>query len=183
MRVPVTDLVGNPGETRRLNQSLPPEEIGSDPWGPAADALRGPIDLDLHLDSVVEGIFVHGDVAFTLELDCARCLGTVVLRHEVAVSELFQDPAKLDEGDEAEEGYVLVDARTAIDLERMLHDVVVLELPVRVHCGRDECRPAVDGRSADRDVALLTEDEERVRRESQPDPRWQKLAELDLPTD
>lgn len=178
MRVPVTDLVGNPGETRRLNQSLLPEEIGSDPWGPATDALRGPIDLDLHLDSVVEGIFVHGDIGFDLELDCARCLRPVVHRHEVAVSELFQDPAKLDEGDEAEEGYVLVDARTAIDLERMLHDVVVLELPVRVHCDRDDCRPTTDG-----DVALLSEDEERERRASEPDPRWQKLAELELPND
>ena len=179
MRVPVTDLVGNPGETRRLTQSLPPEDIGNDPWGPAADALRGPIELDLHLDSVVEGIFVHGDVGFGLELACARCLRPVVHHHDVAVAELFQDPSKLDEGEEAEEGYELIDARTAIDLERMLHDVVVLELPVRVHCGRDDCRPATEGD----DVALRTEDEERFRRENEPDPRWQKLADLELPSE
>lgn len=178
MRVPVTDLVGSPGETRRFTQSLRPEDIGSDPWGPAADALRGEIDVDLHLDSVVEGIFVHGDVAFDLELDCARCLEPVVGRHEVQVAELFQDPRKLDEGEEAEDGYVLVDDRTALDLERMLHDVVVLELPVRVHCRRPDCRPATDG-----DVALRTEDEELERRAEEPDPRWRKLADLDLPAD
>jgi uncharacterized protein len=178
VRVPVTDLVGSPGATRRLTQSLRPEDIGSDPWGPAADALRGPIAVDLHLDSVVEGIFVHGDVAFDLQLDCARCLEPVSERQEVRVSELFQDPRKLDDGEEAEEGYVLVDDRTAIDLERMLHDIVILALPVRVTCREADCRPTLGD-----DVAVRTEDEELERRASEPDPRWQKLADLDLPTE
>jgi uncharacterized protein len=176
VRVPVTDLVGRPGESRHFTASVTRDRVGDDPWGPADEALTGEIDLDLHLDSVVEGILVHGDVAFDLVLDCARCLEPVRVHRDASVSELFQDPDKLDEGDEIEPGYELIEAKTAIDLERMLHDVVVLDLPVRVHCERPDCTTTGAG---DADVALRTEDEDAAR----PDPRWAKLADLDLPAD
>lgn len=176
MRVVVTDLVGRPGESRHYTASLTRERVGDDPWGPAEDALTGEIELDLHLDSVVEGILVHGDVVFDLVLDCARCLEPVTVARTASVSELFQDPRKLEPGEEAEPGYELVDDHTAIDLERMLHDVVVLDLPVRVHCERPDCAPA----SLAEDVVLVREGEEVPR---PPDPRWAKLADLELPED
>lgn len=176
VRVVVTDLVGRPGESRPYRASLTRERVGDDPWGPAEDALTGEIELDLHLDSVVEGILVHGEVVFDLVLDCARCLEPVTVSRTATVSELFQDPRKLDPGDEVEPGYALVDDNSALDLERMLHDVVVLDLPVRVYCERTDCAPA----PLDEDVALVREGEPTPRG---PDPRWAKLADLDLPDD
>ncbi|MFP5310740.1 MAG: YceD family protein [Actinomycetes bacterium] len=178
MRIPVTDLVGRPGSTRDVVESVVRADVGTDPWGPAEEGLRDPLHLDLQLDAVVEGIFVHGTVGFTVELTCARCLEPVEVEREVDVAELFQDPAKLDPEDELEEGYALVADRSALDLERMLHDVVILGLPVRVTCDRPECVPY-----ASDDVALVTEDEHVEQLEGRPDPRWARLAELDLPHD
>jgi uncharacterized protein len=175
VRVNVTDLVGRPGATRDVVESVLRSDVGSDPWGPAEDGLQDPIDLDLQLDAVVEGIFVHGSVGFAVELPCARCLEPVEVDREVDVAELFQDPHKLDPEDELEDGYALVDDRTAIDLERMLHDVVVLGLPVRVTCERPECVPY-----ASEDVVLRSEDEHVAQVEARPDPRWAKLTDLDL---
>jgi len=179
VRVPVTDLVGRPGESRRYTATLARERVGDDPWGPADDALSGDIELDLHLDSVVEGILVHGEVGFGMTMDCSRCLEPVTERRTTRVSELFQDPRKLDTGEEVEPGYGLVDDANAIDLERMLHDVIVLDLPVRVLCERPEC--TTTGTAA-ADVAIRTEEED-AGRDRGPDPRWAKLVDLELPTD
>lgn len=175
MHVPVADLVGKPGATRSLHRVVAVEDVGDDPWGPAEQALVGQLELDLGLDSVIEGIWLHGTITWQLELDCGRCLRPVALERTADVGELFADPRRLEEGEEVDEGYELVEDASAIDLERMLHDVVVLDLPTSVRCGRDDCSaPVGDG------VAVLTEDELRHRREDEPDPRWAKLAELDL---
>jgi len=174
--VPVHDLVGNPGDTRDLHRAIAVEDVGDDPWGPAEGAVDGPLHLDLTLDAVVEGIWVHGQLTWRLALECGRCLRPVGLDREVEVGELFLDPRKRQPEDETDEGYELVDDAMAIDLERMLHDVVVLDLPMRVRCGRDDCvAPVGDG------VAVIGEDEARAAAEGGPDPRWAALAELDLP--
>jgi len=124
----------------------------------------------------VEGIWVHGQLAWRLALECGRCLRAVVLDREVEVAELFLDPRKRQPEDEPDEGYELVDDAMAIDLERMLHDVVVLDLPTSVRCGRDDCAaPVGEG------VVVIGEDEARAAAEGGPDPRWAALAELDLP--
>ena len=175
MLVPVADLVGKPGATRSLHRMVAVEDVGDDPWGPAEDALRGRLELDLGFDSVIEGIWVHGQVIWHLELDCGRCLRPVELERAAQVGELFADPHRLEEGEEVDEGYELVDDTSAIDLERLLHDVIVLDLPTSVRCGRDDCvAPVGEG------VSVVTEDELSQQREDEPDPRWAKLAELDL---
>lgn len=175
MLVPVADLVGKPGSTRQLHRAIAVEDIGDDPWGPAEEALGDEIRLDLGLDSVMEGIWVHGDVAWELTLDCGRCLRPVQLERTVEVGELFADPRRTYEDEEVDEGYELIDDASAIDLERLLHDVVVLDLPTSVRCDRDDCEaPVGEG------VDVLTEDELRAQREDEPDPRWDALKGLDL---
>lgn len=175
MFVPVTDLVGNPGATRRLTRSIAVEEVGDDPWGPAEGALHDELDLDLVLDAVVEGVYVSGAVSWRLTMTCARCLRELDVDRSVDVGELFADPRRLDPDDEVDEGYELVEGATAIDLERMLHDLVVLDLPTRPQCGRDDCEvPAADG------VVFMTADEARVADEQRVDPRWAALQGLDL---
>ncbi len=175
MLIPVADLVGKPGSTRQLHRTIAVEEVGDDPWGPAEDALSGELELALGLDSVIEGIWVHGDVAWHLTMDCGRCLRPVEMDRSAEVGELFADPRRAIEDEEVDEGYELVDDASAIDLERLLHDVVVLDLPTRVRCERDDCEPPVG-----EGVAMLTEDELRARREEEPDPRWSALKDLDL---
>jgi uncharacterized protein len=173
--VPVTDLVGSPGATRRLTRTIAVEEVGDDPWGPAEDALHDELHLDLVLDAVVEGVYVSGEVTWGLTMPCARCLRDVDLDRSVEVGELFADPRRLDPDDEVDEGYELVDGATGIDLERMLHDLVVLDLPTRPQCGREDCEvPVVDG------VVFMTEDEARAAEEERIDPRWAALQGLDL---
>lgn len=175
MHVPVTDLIGNPGATRSLDRTIAVEEVGDDPWGPAEGALRGDIVLDLQLDAVVEGVYVRGAVAWQLTVDCGRCLRPVELDREVVVGELFADPRRADPDDELDEGYEVIDAGAAIDLERMLHDTIVLDLPTSPRCGRADCEPpAVEG------VVVMDADAARAARAAEPDPRWAALASLDL---
>lgn len=178
VRVPVIDLVGNPGASRALARTVARVDIGdpTEDWGPADEALAGPIEFDLHLDAVVEGILVRGELAYELELPCSRCTRDTRIEFRTAVAELFQDPRKLEPGDEPDPGYELIDAHTAIDLETMVRDVVLLDLPMRVHCGRDDCAPP-----AAADVVVRSEDEHDGTMISGPDPRWAKLGELDVP--
>lgn len=176
MRLTVTDLVDAPGFTRELRRAVERAELtDQESWGPADDALVGPLDLDLHLDAVVEGILVRGTVSFEVELPCARCTEPVRQQVTEDVAELFVDPHKADPEDEWDEGYELIDQRTAIDLSTLLRDLVVLDLPVRaVH--DEPCDPATG-----EGVEVRTEDEDARIRSETPDPRWAALADLDLP--
>ena len=178
MRVPVADLVGNPGDTRDLTRAVPPSSFGEEPWGPTITAIHGDVDLELHLDAVVEGILVRGRLGLEVELACARCLTP---KHEslaVHVAELFVDPTKRSEDDDEDEpGYELIDGLTAIDLSTMARDAVVLGLPVRVLC-RTDCQGLCPRCGTDRNQTDCGH-----RPGDEPDPRWAKLAELDLPAD
>lgn len=176
MRVAVTDLIGHPGRTRPYARRLTREQVGApeDSWGPADEALTGEIDLDLHLDSVVEGILVRGFLTFALELACARCLEPQTEQHRVEVAELFQDPRKRQDA-EPDPGYEIIDELTAIDLTVLIRDAVLMDLPVRTLC-REDCQGLCPVCGADRNQGDCGH-----RPEAAPDPRWAKLADLNVP--
>src|SRR5512132_3885272 len=83
-----------------------------------------PIELDLRLESVVEGVLVSGTASVQVRGECVRCLGEVSDQLEVDIQELYvyagverdDDLASRLEGD-------------LIDLEPLLRDEVVLDLP------------------------------------------------------
>lgn len=177
MRVPVTDLIGSPGATRALARAVPVDEFGDDPWGAAEDAIEDPVELDLHLDAVVDGILVRGALRFEVELACARCLEGQRRSIDVDVAELFFDPAKLEHEDDDEPGYLIIDDLTAIDLSTMVRDALLIDLPVRVLC-RDDCQGLCPECGADRNLVDCGH-----RPGERPDPRWAKLQELDLPAE
>jgi uncharacterized protein len=177
VRVPVTDLVGHPGTTRALTRAVTPEEFGADPWGPAVEAVTAPVELDLHLDAVVEGILVRGALTFTVQLPCARCLEPQQVTRTVDVAELFTDPAKREPEDEDDPGYELEDDLTAIDLSTLVRDALVVDLPVRVLC-REDCQGLCPTCGADRNLGDCGHADTELA-----DPRWAKLADLDLPAD
>ena len=174
MRVPVTDLVGHPGETRALTRAVPPDEFGDDPWGPAVTEVEEDVDLDLHLDSVVDGILVRGSIGFAIVIPCARCLEVQHVRRDVDVAELFVDPRKREDDDEDDPGYELIDDRTAIDLSTMVRDTLLVDLPLQFLCD-EGCLGLCVVCGAD-----LNQGDCGHRPGSAPDPRWARLADLDL---
>lgn len=177
MRVPISDLVGHPGETRALRRAVPVDAFGQDSWGPVEGGMHDPVELDLHLDAVVEGILVRGSLGFHVSVDCARCLTPQRLDRTVEVAELFQDPTKREDGEDDDPGYELVDDLTALDLSTLARDAVIVDLPVRVLCD-PECQGLCPECGADRNQTDCGH-----RPDQDPDPRWGKLAELDLPDD
>lgn len=107
-----------------------PEDLGIEVIGVPPGS---PIDLDLRLESVVEGVLVTGTAVVRLQGNCARCLDEISAEQEVDIQELFCYPGK--ETDDAEALHI---EGELIDLEPVLRDAVVLELPFRPLC-RPDC--------------------------------------------
>ena len=175
MRVPIVDLVGHPGETRALSRAVPAAEFGTDPWGPTVASVHDPVELDLHLDAVVEGILVRGAIGYHVEIACARCLQLGAHDLEAQVTELFVDPTRREEGEEDDPGYELIDDRTALDLSTLTRDALLIDLPVQVLCD-DGCLGLCPECGADRNAGDCGH-----RPGTEPDPRWAALQDLDLP--
>lgn len=92
------------------------------------------VDLDLRLESVVEGVLVTGTARVELQGECARCLIQIADGLEVDFQELYAYPDSEVSDDEA--------ARIEndlIDLEPVVRDEVLVELPFRPLC-REDCR-------------------------------------------
>ena len=123
-----------------------------------------PVDLNLRLESVVEGVLVTGTAVVRLRGDCARCLETISSTQEVDIQELYCYPGK--ELDDAEAMRI---EGELIDLEPVLRDAVVLELPFT-----PLCRPDCAGLCPDCG-ANLNADPEHSHGEPT-DPRWAGLA-------
>jgi uncharacterized protein len=179
MRIDVTDLLGRPGATRRVDRSLARDEIGepAPAWGPADEALRGDLHLDVHLEMLVDGLLVRGELRFRTNEPCARCVTDVIGDHEVAVSEMYVDPARVeeDEDEELESGYELHVAEAYIDIEALVRDAILAVLWGRTLC-TPECAGLCPRCGADRNVADCGHE-----REQPADPRWAVLESLDVP--
>jgi uncharacterized protein len=175
VRLTVTDLVGRPGTSRAVVDDLPRDAFGEESWGPAAEYVGDPISLDVHLDSVVEGILVRGTITFALTLPCGRCLEPQHTQLVAEVMELFVDPDRADDADDIEPGYVLIDDMTAIDLTTLVRDALLIDLPIRVLC-RDDCAGLCAQCGAD-----LNSTDCGHRHEPDVDPRWAALTNVSLP--
>ena len=127
------------------------------------------VELDLRLESVVEGVLVTGTAAMQARGECVRCLGDVFVPVEVDVQELF-----VHEGQEEDDEDVSRLNGDLVDLEPVLRDDVVLGLPFQPLCD-DECPglcPSCGARLAD-DPAHG--------HEADRDPRWAALLRLHDP--
>jgi len=131
-----------------------------------------PLDLDLRLESVSEGVLVTGTVAAPTTGECSRCLTPIDGRVQVGVTELFAYPHSATEAttEEDEVGHVVDDR---IDLEQPIIDAVGLELPFS-----PVCRPDCPGLCPLCGIALASEP---GHRHEQIDPRWAKLAGMITP--
>jgi uncharacterized protein len=137
------ELGRRPGALQRISRTVDaPKDLGiADVVGVPEGA---PVELDLRLESVMEGVLVTGTARASAEGECVRCLEP--LRHEVAADfqELFTYPDADDrgrtaepvDGEEDEDRLFIEDG--LFDLEPVLRDAVVLALPMQPVC-RETC--------------------------------------------
>lgn len=141
------ELGRRPGALRKLTRSAPaPKDLGI--AGVIGVPEGAPVELDLRLESVMEGVLVTGTARATAEGECVRCLEP--LGEEVAADfqEMFSYPetdgrgraVRAESADDAEgedeDRFFIEDS--LFDLEPVLRDAVVLALPMQPVC-RETC--------------------------------------------
>jgi uncharacterized protein len=148
-----------------------PSRIGLEMIGIQAGA---PLELDLRVESVSEGVLVTGMLTAPTTGECSRCLTPFSGRVEVGLTELFAYPDSITDAttEEDEVGRVVGDF---VDLEQPIIDAVGLELPFSPVC-RADC----PGLCPQCGVLLAAAGPGHHHDEI--DPRWAKLAAM-LPPD
>jgi DUF177 domain-containing protein len=122
--IDVRDLLEHPGasKTVRVDEAVPGlhTELADVPEG-------SPVVGDLTLESVVEGVFVHGSIEGRFAMRCARCLKEFERDFDLPLDEMYvREPGPEDD-------YVLEPDLT-LDPEPMVRDAVVLEMPFSPLC-------------------------------------------------
>jgi uncharacterized protein len=165
------ELARRPGISRKFERVVEVQHaLGVE--GVIAVPKGARVELDVLLESVVEGVLVSGTAVAPIEGECARCLDPISADdHDVEVefTELFAYPDSItEETTDEDEIHRLVDDK--VDLEPVVRDAVVLALPAAPLC-QEDCAglcPDCGGRWAD-----LGPDH----RHETMDPRWAALTE------
>jgi uncharacterized protein len=164
------ELGRRPGSQREVSRTVQaPADLGievlSVPEG-------SPVELDLRLEAVMEGVLVTGTARAGLDGECARCLEPITDEIEVRFQELFvYDDLGVDPDEELEVSMLQADL---VDLEPLLRDAVVLALPFRPLC-QDDC----PGLCPECGVRLA--DDPDHGHDEPVDPRWAALSGLAEP--
>ncbi|MDV6012853.1 YceD family protein [Haloechinothrix sp. LS1_15] len=125
--------------------------------------------LDLLLESVVEGVLATGDINVRAQGQCARCLEPLTENIEVTITELFAYPDSTTERTtEEDEVSHVVDDR--VDLQPVVRDAVVLALPLVPLCAED-CQGLCAGCGVKWAELEAGHEHESI------DPRWAALVE------
>ncbi len=173
LRVGVTDLLRHPGTRLDVLRVVPASDLGDLVVGASRVDPEADVTIDLFLESQPGTVVAAGTVEAVWEGECRRCLGDVVGELRAEVREVFGDASEgaPDEGD----FYPLLGDQ--VDLEPLVRDAVLLNLPVAPLCGPD-CKGPVPEAFAD-----PADDEESDGDESGEaprDPRWAALDALDF---
>ncbi|WP_236794125.1 DUF177 domain-containing protein [Amycolatopsis sp. GM8] len=133
--VDTRELGRRPGLSRDLRLSAPVRtELGVP--GVIAVPKGSEIELDLLLESVVEGVLVTGTASAHTTGECSRCLDPIGGDVEIDLTELFAYPESTTEATtEEDEVSHLINDR--IDLEPIVRDALVLALPQVPLCSED----------------------------------------------
>jgi uncharacterized protein len=126
LSVNTVELLRRPGTEKTIRLTVSPSSIGLDDPRLVLDAE---VEIDLHCESLSDGIVVDGEVAARFRGDCRRCLAPVEGRLESPMHELYQvhltDPDAFPiEGDQ-------------IDLAVAVRETVLLDLPDAPVCRAD----------------------------------------------
>ncbi|HUS21387.1 MAG TPA: YceD family protein [Aeromicrobium sp.] len=153
------ELGRRPGTERTLNLSVDaPADLGSDVYGVPEGS---PIDIELRLEAVMDGVLATGTASVQVTGECVRCLIEIDDDFDVDFQELYlyADPG---EDELALDGDLL-------DLETVLRDAVVLALPLN-----PVCDPECPGLCSECGMRLA--DDPDHTHEAAIDPRWQALG-------
>lgn len=162
------ELGRRPGSQRQKSFSAPaPADLG-------IEVLRvpegSPVEFDIRLEAVMEGVLVTGTASAGLDGECVRCLEPIHDEIEVDFQELFVYEEKDDETDDEDSGTSRLEG-DLLDLEPLLRDAVVLSLPFQPLC-QDDC-PGLCIECG----ARLADDPDH-QHEEPIDPRWAALQGL-----
>lgn len=159
-------LARRPGQLRSF------ERVAPAPAGLGLDVVKVPkgtdLTLEVRLESVVEGVLLSGSCRTRATAECVRCLDPIMFDLDLSVQELYAYPDAAAAA--AEEIERLED--DLIDLKPVLHDAVVLALPLQPLC-QDDC-PGLCATCG----ARLADDPKHHHDEV--DPRWASLQKLNL---
>lgn len=161
LMIDVTAVARHPGVSRRVERHVAVAGLTTE----AASVGDDPVDLELRLEGVAEGVVVNGSVSGAWHAECSRCLEAIEGPFDLEVHELYEaDPVE-------SETYLLDDDE--IDLVPLVRDAIVLTLPHAPLCS-DDCRGLCPRCGIDRNH------DECDCAEIATDPRWDALDELDF---
>jgi uncharacterized protein len=164
------ELVRRPGTMRTVTRVVEaPQPIGTDVIAIPADH---PVELEVRMESVVEGVLASGSVQAVATGVCVRCLDQIDVDVDVTFQELFAYPDRAAHHQEVgadgeQEAEHRLD-QDFMDLEELVRDAVVTTLPFRPVC-RDDC-PGLCSECG----ARLADDPDH--QHDVTDPRWAALA-------
>ena len=139
------ELGRRPGALQRLTRTIEaPRDLGIQ--GVIGVPEGTPVELELRLESVMEGVLVTGTARARVEGECVRCLEPLEQSLAADFQEMFSYPDADDRGrsrtaepvDDAEDEDRLFLEDGLFDLEPVLRDAVVLALPLQPVC-QDDC--------------------------------------------
>ena len=167
------ELGRRPGSMRTVRFPAPaPDDLGVELIGVPAGS---PVDLDLRLESVMEGVLVSGTATVELTGECGRCLEQVDDELTVDLQELFAYPESTTDETAGDDETARMEG-DHLDLEPALRDAVVLALPLTPLCREDcsglcvDCGERLDDLPADHTHEV-------------PDSRWSALQTMLNPTE
>ncbi|GAQ54324.1 YceD family protein [Streptomyces acidiscabies] len=143
------ELGRRPGALQRLTREIDaPKDLGIQ--GVVGVPEGAPVELELRLESVMDGVLVTGTARAQAEGECVRCLEPVGLEVDADFQEMFSYPDADDRGrpkaepvddagESAENEDTLFIEDGLFDLESVLRDAVVLALPMQPVC-QDDCQ-------------------------------------------
>jgi len=167
LRIDVTDLLGHQGARREIALDLALDDL--DDLAGTSARIATPVRGALVLERIPDGIVARGTVEATWRAECSICLRDLEQPMRVSVNELFEtDPV---EG----ETYPIEGAE--IDVEQLVRDALLLDLPLAPHC-EAPCEPVAVSAGVSRSSAPVAEPEAVTGPPR--DPRWAALSELDL---
>ncbi|MFP3987659.1 DUF177 domain-containing protein [Streptomyces sp. E11-3] len=139
------ELGRRPGALQRLTRTIQaPKDFGLQ--GVIGTPEGDPVELELRLESVMEGVLVTGTARARVEGECVRCLEPLERELVADFQEMFSYPdaddrgrsKQAEPGDDAEDDDMTPLEDGMFDLEPVLRDAVVLALPMQPVC-QDDC--------------------------------------------
>ena len=151
LRIDVADLLDKPSARRECVLEAEIDDLAG-----TSARVEAPVHLEMTLERIPDAIVARGAVGGTWVAECSEGLERLEEPFELPFDELFE--AEPVEG----ETYPILGEQ--IDLEQLVRDTVVLELPLAPVCaeGHPDVRAALELESP------------------APDPRWAALSRLRL---